>query len=560
MMDECEAEMSRLHLTQKITKLQRSLLANAKSEPLNAMALKEAGLVFLYAMELPQLGLKYFEVCRRLDPDNDEYQKLTERAKQAVLQSQEAPETGLKGRATTRHLVHSNKQKLPTAASVIRKSGKIPTVSKSTAVVQQRLAQDRKNRALDPSHDRESGATLLEHAEHALEQRDIDQADLLVRHALKREGDPILAGDLLMQIGDGFFQKAEYASAQECYHDARNLEPGLMVAWFNEALSWQKLGGFDEALRCNTKACDLEPENARIWANFSTIHFELEHFAQSEMTARRATELQPDYPRAWDNLAGALAAQQKYTEAIACAQKALQLKPEFPELWFKLGVLLFNEGRLEESRQAFLKSREFEQGANYATTYLILILVHEGNLQEAVQSCEEAQRQDPNLPLVWLAWNNIALAFVEKKDYERATWAGRLAVKFGRGECEAWLNLGYAYHLAGQLTDAQDAYELALQINTESASGWHNLGLVCRELHELRRATHAFQKVVEIEPQNASAWKELANALEREGDRTQAGMARDRALELLREQARSVKEETQETKGLFQQLKGVFKK
>lgn len=82
----------------------------------------------------------------------------------------------------------------------------------------------------------------------------------------------------------------------------------------------------------------------------------------------------------------------------------------------------------------------------------------------------------------------------------------RYRVEQNPNDPNAWVDLGYAYFEAGDMTKARESYQKALQIAPRNT--WINyfVGLVEFEAGDLRKAEAAFGKVIQAYPDNPLAY------------------------------------------------------
>jgi hypothetical protein len=109
-------------LESRLTALQKQILDKMLQHPTDPQALKEAGLVYLYALGLPTFAKKHFELGLCFNPNSWELQNWFKMAEKT-----EAAKKGSEPSASHGEIKEGAKE-LPKAAAVIRATGKLPSI------------------------------------------------------------------------------------------------------------------------------------------------------------------------------------------------------------------------------------------------------------------------------------------------------------------------------------------------------------------------------------------------------------------------------------------------
>jgi tetratricopeptide (TPR) repeat protein len=89
----------------------------------------------------------------------------------------------------------------------------------------------------------------------------------------------------------------------------------------------------------------------------------------------------------------------------------------------------------------------------------------------------------------------------------------RRALSIDPNSAEAHTSLGFAYHLRGQLVDAQREYRLAIQLNTQEWLAHRLLGAVLAREGNYKAASPLLQRAVAIKPTYISTYDHLYKVL-----------------------------------------------
>ena len=114
---------------------------------------------------------------------------------------------------------------------------------------------------------------------------------------------------------------------------------------------------------------------------------------------------------------------------------------------------------------------------------------------------------------------DFAVAFSERKQYEKAIPAWRQALELDPDDPRAHDNLGVALAATGNLDEAIVEYRKSLALNSGSSHTHNNLGSALAETGKFDEAFEHFTKAVELNPHNASAQTNLGNVLARNKER-----------------------------------------
>ncbi len=151
--------------------------------------------------------------------------------------------------------------------------------------------------------------------------------------------------------------------------------------------------------------------------------------------------------------------------------------------------------------------------------------------------------------MLWMAWNELGLAWYSARNYARAVTAYGEATMIKPDEPEAWFNLGVSFHKLGNLDAARDSYQQAVDLKQSLAGAWHNLGIVCAQNGDLPSAMTAFRQEVGCVPDNVRAWYDLGVTLEKLGRNDDARVAFAKADSLSQAMSLASAPETEKTAG-----------
>ena len=501
----------------KMSSLAKSMfsrLARAYNSP---TLLKEVGLIYLRDLHLPNVALQHFERSIRLGGPERELRPLSEAAAVAV-QRQMSQTTGMQaghsGITAARHAK-------PVATDIIRKTGKMLMPSRLVQPTTKMAPRE----AIEPEALPATTPECLDQAKVAIKAGNLMRALALLKKANDAPADKTEMWQAWTDLGQAFFDVGQAAQIEEAFLEAVRYDPDELASQFNAALGYQLNQKYDLALATYLKANKINPKHPKVWCNLGVLYFQTDQYPQAESALRFATMASPEYARAWDNLAAALGAQDKLDEALIACKRAVELRPEYPEAFFKMAVIYFTRNDFPKAIAEFQRAAQHPAIAAYCDSFQAIIHARLEQTDEAEAAVQRAVKADPKCDLLWMAWNEIGLAWYAAGNYRRAATAYGEATMIMPTEPQAWFNLGVSFHKIGDLDAARDSYQHAVDLKESFPGAWHNLGIVCAQKGDHMAAMNAFRREVNWVPDNIRAWHDLGVTLKKLGREDEAHVA-----------------------------------
>ena len=493
-----------------ISSLSKSMftrLARAYNSP---TLLKEVGLIYLRDLSLPNVALQHFERSMRLGGPEKELRPLSEAAAVAV-QRQMSVRTGTVAEHSG---ITSAQHSQPVTVDIIRKTGKMLMPSRPNP------AATTKMKAVAPPSEADiplpaTTRECIEEARIAVKQGHFKRAEALLKKANEQPADKTEMWQLWTELGQACFEAGQSPEVETAFLEALRFDPDELASQFNAALGYQINQKYDLALATYLKANKIDPKHPKVWCNLGVLYFQTDQYPQAESALRFATMASPEYARAWDNLAAALGAQDKLDEALIACKKAVELRPEYPEAFFKMGVIYFSRNNFHLAANEFQRAAQLPAISAYCDSFQAMIHARLEQTEEAEAAAQRAVKADPKCEMLWLAWNEIGLAWYSAENYSRSATAYGEATIIKPDEPQAWFNLGVSFHKLGDLEAARDSYQQAVDLKESYPGAWHNLGIVCAQKGDHLAAMNAFRREVNWVPDNIRAWYDLGVTLEK---------------------------------------------
>jgi tetratricopeptide (TPR) repeat protein len=494
-------------------------LAKAYNSP---TLLKEVGLVYLRDLGLPHVALQHFERSMRLGGPEKELRPLSEAAAVAVqrqLAQISGHGAGHSGIVTAQHAK-------PIAPNIIRKTGKLLMPSRFSKTGPTALTGT--TSMTEPGLNEPLPATAAEclvDAEAAIKKRLFQRAAALLKKADETPPAKATMWQAWTNLGQAAYEAGQSLVVESAFLEALTHNPTELASHFNLALGYHLNQKYELAVIEYLKAIQVDPKHPKVWCNLGVLYFQLDQYAQAEKALLEAVKYNPEYTRAWDNLAAALGAQDKLDEALKACRKAVELRPDYPEAYFKMGVIYFSRNEFPEAIAEFQRAAQLPALAAYCDCFQAMIYSRLEQTEAAESAVLRAVKEDPKCDMLWMAWNDVGLAFFSTGSYQKAATAYGEATMIKPDEPEAWFNLGVCYHQVGDLKTARDSYQQAVDLKEAQPGAWHNLGIVCAQMNDYPTAMKAFRQEVQWDPNNVRAWYDLGVALEKLDHYDQAAVA-----------------------------------
>lgn len=145
-------------------------------------------------------------------------------------------------------------------------------------------------------------------------------------------------------------------------------------------------------------------------------------------------------------------------------------EPQNGKAWFVLGKGAAGLGRDQEAAQAFLRTTQLLPDQRFPYSELAASYSKAGQAQLAIKAIDdgEAKAAARMTARDWYVFGNARKTF---RQYDRAIADYRKAIGMSPDFNEAWNNLGIAYQMAGDNSDAMKAYGRAAALGNEMAAG-----------------------------------------------------------------------------------------
>jgi len=146
--------------------------------------------------------------------------------------------------------------------------------------------------------------------------------------------------------------------------------------------------------------------------------------------------------------------------------------------------------------------------------YSVLTVMRNIDWSNPIYFYQSTLKYTPQSPRLYY---NLALVYVDNKQFDEALENFKKAVELKLNHEEAYNYLGNIYSMKGSYDKAKEAFEKSLQINPDSSKAHNGLGIIYDETGQYDQAIDEYQKALKTEPENAKTHCNLANAYAQKG-------------------------------------------
>jgi len=413
-------------------------------------------------------------------------------------------------------------------------------------------------------------AEILQAAVRAFGVRDWTQAEALCRQVLAATPN---RGDALHMLGLVLSETGRADQAVATLLQATAQQPRNAQLWSNLGRICRETGLLADAVAHQRQALALKEDFPEAWYYLSLAYWDLGQLDDAIGTLLQATKLRHDFPEAHLNLGSLLRGKGRLQGAVAAFETAARLRPDWEDAHFNVGTTLVEMGRPEEALPHFRQVLRLDPTSSAAEHAIGDALASFGRIEEAKAAYARAAARaehaamdepQPNRDTAeilraavesfrardWTesealcrqalqadlrcvaALNLLGMICMETGRADDAIVQFRQAAAWEPANAGRWMNLGIAYHKAGQLASAVECQRQAISLNDRFPDAYYNLGLTYRALEQFGDAIAAVRTATELRPEYAMAHRQLGDVLREEGRFVEAVAAYQTALQI----------------------------
>ncbi len=196
---------------------------------------------------------------------------------------------------------------------------------------------------------------------------------------------------------------------------------------------------------------------------------------------------------------------------------------------FNIAVKNHQEGKTDIAKKLYNQVLKIDPNHSQALKNIAIIFINLKDFQKAKECYEKVVEIDPNSTD---AYYNLGLIFKELKEYQKAKSCYEKADNIQPNNTIIQTNLGIIFNDLGENQKAKDCYEKAIKINPDNGKAHYNLGAIYKDSGELQKAKICFRKAIEINPNEQEAHNSLGVIFQELGEYQKAKDCYEKAIEI----------------------------
>ena len=196
---------------------------------------------------------------------------------------------------------------------------------------------------------------------------------------------------------------------------------------------------------------------------------------------------------------------------------------------FNIAVKNHQEGKTDVAKELYNQVLKIDPNHSQALKNIAVIFINLKDYQKAKEYYEKAVEIDPNSAD---AYYNLGIIFKELKEYQKAKSCYEKADNIQPNNTIIQTNLGIIFKDLGENQKAKDCYEKAIKINPNNAKAHYNLGVIYKDSGELQKAKICYKKVIEINPNEQETHNSLGIIFQELGEYQKAKDFYKKAIEI----------------------------
>jgi protein O-GlcNAc transferase len=337
--------------------------------------------------------------------------------------------------------------------------------------------------------------------------------------------------NLALTVGKTLADAGDDEQAATILEQAHRLEPGSSAAAYQLGLVLQRVNRVQEAIRLLKSVAEAEPKNTDALINLGMALSQAHEATDAIPFLQRAIAIRPSDATAHQDLAAAYIQVNRIADALVELKHAVMLAPESPQIHYDLGVAY----KLEDDAANAIPELEAAAKLNPSGYEPALVLgqlyMQVARYQEAAEQLETSLKLHPRNGDAWAMLGSI---YNKLDRLPEAVSALREAVQQLPEQADSHLIL--ATVLAKQDQSAEAAKErkigadlMRAHMNLQRAEVATNSGESLMSHGKLDDAIVQFRDALGYDPNFADAHLKLADALEKQGKKTEAAAERAKA-------------------------------
>ncbi|HAB17148.1 MAG TPA: hypothetical protein DCE44_11945, partial [Verrucomicrobiales bacterium] len=307
--------------------------------------------------------------------------------------------------------------------------------------------------------------------------------------------------------------------AELALEKAIEYEPESLAAYLMLADVYLQSGQPQQSLKRLQDLIEKDPKNAKALVSIGLVQAQLGKLDEAQKAYEAALDANPTNMVALNNLAYLLAEQKgRLDQAYVVAAKAREVAPTDPTVADTIGWIEYRRGNYSEALRLLSVARDKLGGRPEFEAHLGLVYYMMGKETEARRALDAAVKASDAYPCRSLVEaRRTTLSTLATAPNDKLIEALEKRRTEDPQDLIAYLRLGMAYEVAGDMTRARDAYEAAYKLNRAALPVINRL--VALEIdHNPSRANELARQAQKLDPNDPYVTQTLGRLALRSGD------------------------------------------
>ncbi len=187
-----------------------------------------------------------------------------------------------------------------------------------------------------------------------------------------------------------------HTEALRCYNEALLYRNDIAVTHYNRGNSLLVLGRVQEARNAWHRALELNPKLVEAWHNLAISHRDQGDIKAAHTLLQQALQLHPQDPELQHTRGELFQAEERFEEAIASFRQSLAVRPESARTWNSLGTVYQSLEQDPEAEQCYRTALTHDSRHLHARNNLGAVLLSQGRAEEAIPGLELLIADNPD--------------------------------------------------------------------------------------------------------------------------------------------------------------------
>lgn len=269
-------------------------------------------------------------------------------------------------------------------------------------------------------------------------------------------------------------------------------------------------GRLKEAIAIYQQLIELDPNLILAYFNLGELMVKQQKWSQAIRNYQKIIELQPNFWQAYSQLGDILLKQQKWHEAITIYRNVIKLQPNSPWFHNHIGKALLSLKQWQEATKSFSQAIKLNSNVTLFHSNLGQALIGKGHYQEAINCYEKALELSPKSAECYL---DLGKAWRYKGNFRKAVDCFQKAIQLQPTYVKPYTALQYTKIVADQLDELIALYYKVLEIKPDFPPALANLGDALSKQGKIDLAiqfyqTNCYKRAIYANPKLAKlTWK-----------------------------------------------------